>query len=63
MQELDATKHSFHDIAVPVELLDRLHGGHNPQLYTKDVIERTAQKNRMLNGKQVCWCLLFIISN
>jgi mediator of RNA polymerase II transcription subunit 10 len=52
LQELDSTKHSFHDIPVPIELLDRLHAGNSPQMYTKDVIERTAQKNKQLNGKQ-----------
>ncbi len=50
---MDAQKHQLGDISVPIELLDRLDRGENPQLYTKDVVDRTEQRNKELNGKLV----------
>ena len=52
MQELDAQKHQLGDISVPIELLDRLDRGENPEVYTRDVIDRTLTRNKELNGKQ-----------
>lgn len=51
MQELDRLKHQFEDVRVPLELLDVLDQGKNPQLYTKNCLERTVQKNKEVNGK------------
>lgn len=50
-QELDHMKNSFGDVKIPLELLDYLDQGKNPQLYTKEVIDRTLAKNQQVNGK------------
>ncbi|CAJ0607044.1 unnamed protein product [Cylicocyclus nassatus] len=51
LQELDQMRNQFSDVKVPLELLDVLDQGKNPQLYTKEVLERTLQKNKEVNGK------------
>jgi mediator of RNA polymerase II transcription subunit 10 len=51
LQELDRLKSQFHDIRIPLELLDYLDQGKNPQLYTRECLERTLQKNKEVNGK------------
>ncbi|WKX94341.1 hypothetical protein Q1695_011529 [Nippostrongylus brasiliensis] len=49
--ELDQMRSQFMDVKVPLELLDVLDQGKNPQLYTKEVLERTLMKNKEVNGK------------
>uniref|UniRef100_A0A5S6QUL2 Mediator of RNA polymerase II transcription subunit 10 n=1 Tax=Trichuris muris TaxID=70415 RepID=A0A5S6QUL2_TRIMR len=51
LQDLDSKKSKFHDVKVPIELLEYVDSGKNPQLYTRDCIERTLARNRELNGK------------
>ncbi|CAB3404265.1 unnamed protein product [Caenorhabditis bovis] len=51
MQELDNMKNSFNDVKVPIELLDILDRGENPQIFSKLVLERTLEKNKEVNGK------------
>uniref|UniRef100_A0A914HXP4 Mediator of RNA polymerase II transcription subunit 10 n=1 Tax=Globodera rostochiensis TaxID=31243 RepID=A0A914HXP4_GLORO len=51
LQVLDQLKSQFTDVRVPIELLDYLDNGQNPQLYTKELLERTRQRNKELNGK------------
>jgi len=51
LQELDNLKNQFTDVRVPIELLDYLDQGKNPQLYTRECLERTKQKNKEVNGK------------
>uniref|UniRef100_A0A915EHH6 Mediator of RNA polymerase II transcription subunit 10 n=1 Tax=Ditylenchus dipsaci TaxID=166011 RepID=A0A915EHH6_9BILA len=51
LNECDALKNQFSDVKVPIELLDNLDQGQNPQLYTRDCLERTKQKNKEVNGK------------
>ncbi|KAI1718389.1 transcription factor subunit med10 of mediator complex domain-containing protein [Ditylenchus destructor] len=51
LQELDVLKNQFTDVRVPIELLDYLDQGKNPQLYTRECLERTKQKNKEVNGK------------
>uniref|UniRef100_A0A914XAH7 Mediator of RNA polymerase II transcription subunit 10 n=1 Tax=Plectus sambesii TaxID=2011161 RepID=A0A914XAH7_9BILA len=51
LQELDHMKNSLGDVKIPLELLDYLDQGKNPQLYTKEVIDRTLAKNQQVNGK------------
>jgi len=51
LQELDLLKNQFTDVRVPIELLDYLDQGQNPQLYTRECLERTKQKNKEVNGK------------
>lgn len=51
LQELDQQRRDFSDVLIPLELLDYLDKDKNPQLYTKDLLERTRQKNKEVNGK------------
>ncbi|KHJ40733.1 hypothetical protein D918_09175 [Trichuris suis] len=51
LQDLDSKKSKFHDVKVPIELLEYVDSGKNPQLYTRDCIERTVAKNKELNSK------------
>lgn len=51
LQQLDGMKNQFEDVRVPLELLSYLDQGKNPQLYTKECLERTLQKNKEVNGK------------
>ncbi|VDP45622.1 unnamed protein product [Soboliphyme baturini] len=51
LQELDQSKGKFQDVKVPIELIDYVESGKNPQLYAKDCIERTLQRNKEVNGK------------
>lgn len=51
LQELDQLKNQFTDVKIPLELLNVLDQGKNPQIYTKELLERTLQKNKEVNGK------------
>ncbi|KAH7727171.1 Mediator complex [Aphelenchoides avenae] len=51
LQELDRLKNQFQDVKVPVELLQFLDEGKNPQLYTRECLQRTQAKNKEVNGK------------
>lgn len=46
IQELDHLKNQFMDVKIPLELLEYLDQGKNPQLYTKECLERTLNKNK-----------------
>lgn len=39
-------KSQFTDVRVPIELLNFLDQGKNPQLYTKECLQRTKQQNK-----------------
>ncbi|MCP9262066.1 Mediator of RNA polymerase II transcription subunit 10 [Dirofilaria immitis] len=51
LHELDHLKNQFVDVKIPLELLDYLDQGKNPQLYTRECLERTLNKNKEMNGK------------
>uniref|UniRef100_A0A7E4VF67 Mediator of RNA polymerase II transcription subunit 10 n=1 Tax=Panagrellus redivivus TaxID=6233 RepID=A0A7E4VF67_PANRE len=51
LRQLDQLKDQFLDVRVPVELLSYVDEGKNPQLYTKETLERTLAKNKEVNGK------------
>ncbi|CAJ0948734.1 unnamed protein product, partial [Mesorhabditis belari] len=51
LQELDRARNNFDDIRIPLELLEFLDQGKNPQLYNKECLERVLNKNRQVNGK------------
>ncbi|VDN02071.1 unnamed protein product, partial [Thelazia callipaeda] len=51
LHELDHLKNQFMDVKIPLELLECLDQGKNPQLYTKECLERTLNKNKEMNGK------------
>ncbi|VDP17007.1 unnamed protein product, partial [Onchocerca flexuosa] len=46
LHELDHLKNQFMDVKIPLELLEYLDQGKNPQLYTKECLERTLNKNK-----------------
>ena len=39
-------KGQFMDVKIPLELLDYLDQGKNPQLYTRECLERTVNRNK-----------------
>ncbi|CAD5215827.1 unnamed protein product [Bursaphelenchus xylophilus] len=51
LQELNSLKNKYSDIRVPLEVLDSLDEGKNPQMYTATCLERTLLKNKEVNGK------------
>ena len=51
MQEMDKLKNQVQDIAVPLEVFDYIDQGRNPQLYTKDCMEKALTKNEQFKGK------------
>uniref|UniRef100_A0A1I7YH66 Mediator of RNA polymerase II transcription subunit 10 n=1 Tax=Steinernema glaseri TaxID=37863 RepID=A0A1I7YH66_9BILA len=50
-QEIDAIKSQFADVKVPLELLEYLNSGKNPHIFTREMLLRTSEKNREVNGK------------
>uniref|UniRef100_A0A0K8TNR0 Mediator of RNA polymerase II transcription subunit 10 n=1 Tax=Tabanus bromius TaxID=304241 RepID=A0A0K8TNR0_TABBR len=51
LQEIDKLKNKVQDIHVPLEVFDYIDQDKNPQLYTKDCIEKALTKNEELKGK------------
>ncbi|KAK3589316.1 hypothetical protein CHS0354_026973 [Potamilus streckersoni] len=51
MQEIDKLKSQMHDVQVPLEVFDYIDQGKNPNLYTKDCLEKALAKNEQVKGK------------
>lgn len=51
LQEIDKIKPQVQDVLVPFEVFDYIDQGKNPQLYTKDCIEKALTKNEEVKGK------------
>lgn len=51
LQEIDRLKNQVQDVHVPFEVFDYIDQGKNPQLYTKDCIEKALMKNEEVKGK------------
>uniref|UniRef100_A0A6M2DFS6 Mediator of RNA polymerase II transcription subunit 10 n=1 Tax=Xenopsylla cheopis TaxID=163159 RepID=A0A6M2DFS6_XENCH len=51
LQEVEKLKNQVQDIHVPLEVFDYIDQGRNPQLYTKDCIEKALSKNEEVKGK------------
>lgn len=51
LQEVDKLKSQVQDVHVPLEVFDYIDNGRNPQLYTKDCIEKALTKNEQVKGK------------
>jgi len=67
LQELDKIRENFSEVIIPLELFEHLDKGKNPQNYTRELLERTKQKNKEVNGKIVTYekfraCLLSELS-
>merc|ERR1712179_820268 len=51
LQEIDKLRPSVADIQVPLEVFEYIDQGRNPQLYTKDCMEKAHSKNEEVKGK------------
>ncbi|GBM47328.1 Mediator of RNA polymerase II transcription subunit 10 [Araneus ventricosus] len=51
MQEIDKCKNQVQDLQVPLEVFEYIDQGRNPQLYTKDCMEKALNKNEVVKGK------------
>ncbi|RWS15966.1 Mediator of RNA polymerase II transcription subunit 10-like protein [Dinothrombium tinctorium] len=51
LQEIDRLKNQIQDIQVPLEVFEYIDQGRNPQLYTKDCMEKALSKNEQVKGK------------
>ncbi|CAB4068220.1 MED10 [Lepeophtheirus salmonis] len=51
LQEIDKLRPKLNDIQVPLEVFDYIDSGRNPQLYTKDCMEKAVAKNEEVKGK------------
>ncbi|CAG2106172.1 unnamed protein product [Medioppia subpectinata] len=55
LQDIDRIKNDMtgksSDIQVPLEVFEYIDEGRNPQLYTKDCMEKALQKNELVKGK------------
>lgn len=51
MREIEKCKAHVQDVEVPLEVFEYIDQGRNPQLYTKDCIEKALEKNQQVNGK------------
>jgi len=49
--EIDKLRPSVQDIQVPLDVFDYIDSGRNPQLYTKDCMEKAHSKNEDVKGK------------
>ncbi|XP_069075807.1 mediator of RNA polymerase II transcription subunit 10 isoform X2 [Pleurodeles waltl] len=58
LQDIDKCRQQLHDISVPLEVFEYIDQGRNPQLYTKECLERALAKNEQVKGKidtMKCW--------
>lgn len=51
LQEIEKVGKKVGDIQVPLEVFDYIDSGRNPQLYTKDCMEKAVGKNEEVKGK------------
>uniref|UniRef100_A0A1B0DHY8 Peptidase M3A/M3B catalytic domain-containing protein n=2 Tax=Phlebotomus papatasi TaxID=29031 RepID=A0A1B0DHY8_PHLPP len=51
LQEIDKLKSQVQNVHVPFEVFDYIDQGKNPQLYTKDCIDKARNKNEEVKGK------------
>ncbi|BFZ12957.1 hypothetical protein BsWGS_15996 [Bradybaena similaris] len=51
MNEIDKLRTQIQDVHVPLEVFDYIDQGRNPNLYTKDCLEKALAKNEHVKGK------------
>ncbi|CAD5124197.1 DgyrCDS12497 [Dimorphilus gyrociliatus] len=51
MKDLDRMRGSVQDVQVPVDVFEYIDQGRNPQLYTKECMEKSKAKNEEVRGK------------
>ena len=51
LKDIENCKTSLSDVYIPLEIFEYIDAGKNPQLYTKDCIEKALSKNEAVKGK------------
>ncbi|GFR79078.1 mediator of RNA polymerase II transcription subunit 10, partial [Elysia marginata] len=51
MNEIDKMRSQIENVHVPMEVFDYIDQGRNPNLYTKDCLEKALAKNEHVKGK------------
>jgi mediator of RNA polymerase II transcription subunit 10 len=51
MQEIDKLRAHVSDVMIPIEVFDYIDNGKNPQLYTKECMEKALARNEAVKGK------------
>lgn len=51
MQDIDRLRVQVQDVQIPLEVFDYIDQGKNPQLFTKDCMEKALAKNEAVKGK------------
>ena len=51
LKDIENCKSSLSDVFIPLEVFEYIDAGKNPQLYTKDCIEKALSKNEAVKGK------------
>ncbi|XP_054911858.1 mediator of RNA polymerase II transcription subunit 10 [Poeciliopsis prolifica] len=51
LQDIDKCQKQLHDINVPLDVFEYIDQGRNPQLYTKECLERALARNEQVKGK------------
>ncbi|XP_051519935.1 mediator of RNA polymerase II transcription subunit 10-like isoform X1 [Myxocyprinus asiaticus] len=51
LQDIEKCRQQINDINVPLEVFEYIDQGRNPQLYTKECLERALAKNEQVKGK------------
>ena len=51
LKDIENCKTSLSDVYIPLEVFEYIDAGKNPQLYTKDCIEKALSKNEAVKGK------------
>ncbi|KAL6034667.1 hypothetical protein STEG23_033855 [Scotinomys teguina] len=51
LQDIDKCRQQLHDITMPLEVFEYIDQGWNPQLYTKECLERALAINEQVKGK------------
>ncbi|KAK3525181.1 hypothetical protein QTP86_021402 [Hemibagrus guttatus] len=51
LQDIEKCRQQLNDIHVPLEAFEYIDQGRNPQLYTKECLERALAKNEQVKGK------------
>ncbi|KAK6185191.1 hypothetical protein SNE40_007479 [Patella caerulea] len=51
MQEIEKFRPLLQDVHVPLEVFNYIDEGKNPNLYTKDCLEKALEKNEQVKGK------------
>ncbi|CAB3983080.1 Mediator of RNA polymerase II transcription subunit 10, partial [Paramuricea clavata] len=51
LKEIEKCKDNFHNVEVPMDVFSYIDEGKNPQLYTKDCLEKALAQNKEVKGK------------